>query len=160
MEEAIQRPEGHLERLQLTPRGGKRHWAKVLRKVSVPPITFRCSGIVGISGDCGDSGGLDSAGSKCGFACLALHQLATRPSAPCFEGFARSVVFRVLFLEIREQVLRAIGGPERQGLVVLFIELLGVFNFPQDSFCLYCVCGIGFSLPTGGLDRFRPIHSK
>jgi hypothetical protein len=38
----------------------------------------------------------------------------THPSTRCFNGFARSVVLRVLLLEDWEHMLSAGGGPERK----------------------------------------------
>ena len=124
--------------------------AKVLRKASALPITFRGRSSSGVGGDRGGGGGVDSVGG--GVAGVTGHvggsggvtggtggssaapssasraaawaataaaracprYLATRPGAPCFDGFARSVVFRVLLLEVWEHVLGAVGGPERQ----------------------------------------------
>ena len=60
----------------------------------------------------GGAGG--GVGGNCGGARLPARDLTPRPGAPCFEGFARPVVFRVLLLEAREHVLRAVGGPEHQ----------------------------------------------
>jgi hypothetical protein len=151
VEEANPCLEGCLEHSQLMPRRGKRYWAKVLRKASALPITFRGRSSSGVSGDRGGGGGGDSVGGgvtgvtghvggcggvtggtgggagrtfiggagggvggNCGGARLAARYLATRPGAPCFEGFARSVVFRVVLLEVWEHVRCAVGGPERQ----------------------------------------------
>jgi hypothetical protein len=96
------------------PRRGKRYWAKVLRKASVLPITFRGSGSAGVGRDCGGGGGGDSvgggvtgvtghvggsggvtggtgggAGRNCGGARCAARYLATHPSPRCFNGIAR-----------------------------------------------------------------------
>jgi hypothetical protein len=53
-------------------------------------------------------------GSECGSTCLAHGYLATRPSTPSFNGFARPVILRVFFLEERQYVLGTIGSPEHQ----------------------------------------------
>jgi len=113
----------------------------VLRKASVLPITFRGGvgsggdsvggGVTGVADDMGGGGGVagGTGGSsgrsvigvagggvsgKCGGARLAHRYLATHPGTPCSEGFARSVVFRVLLLEVWEHVLGAVGSPEHQ----------------------------------------------
>jgi hypothetical protein len=108
----------------------------VLRKASVLPITFRSGGgggdsigggVTGVTGDVGGCGGVTGgtggstgsrvigvAGGKCGGARLTHRYLAAHPGTPCFEGFARSVILRVLLLEVREHVLGAVGGPEHQ----------------------------------------------
>jgi hypothetical protein len=77
-----------------------------------------CGGVTGGTG--GSSGGSvigiagGGVGGKCGGARLAHRYLATHPGTPCFEGLARSVVFRVLVLEVRKHVLGAVSGPEHQ----------------------------------------------
>lgn len=48
--------------------------------------------------------------------------MATRPGAPRFDGVSRAAVVRVLLLEQGEDMLGAVSGPERQGMVVLLIE--------------------------------------
>ena len=45
---------------------------------------------------------------------LAHRDLTTHPGTPCFEGLPRSVVFRVVLLEVWEHVLGALSGPEHQ----------------------------------------------
>ena len=65
-----------------------------------------CRSVIGVAG-----GGV---GGKCGGARLAHRYLLTRPGAPGVESFPRSVVFRVVLLEVREHVLGAVGGPEHQ----------------------------------------------
>ncbi len=60
----------------------------------------------------GGAGG--GVGGNCRVARLAALDLTTRPCARGFDGFARPVVFRVLLLEVREHMLGADGGPERQ----------------------------------------------
>lgn len=77
----------------------------------------------GVRGNCG------------GARCTALY-LATRPSARGFNGFVRSVVFRVALLEVWKDVLSAFGGPERQRPVILFIEPLGASDLHRVRFCL------------------------
>jgi hypothetical protein len=88
-------------------------------------------GVTGVTGDVGGCGGMTGGtggssgrgvvgiagggvGGQCGAARLAHRYLTTRPGAPCFNGFARSGVFRVVLLEVWEHVLGAVGGPERQ----------------------------------------------
>jgi hypothetical protein len=68
---------------------------------------------VASGGVCGDRGG----------ARLTYAYLAARPCSRCLDGFARSVIARVLRLEVREHVLGAVGGPERQRPVVPRVEL-------------------------------------
>jgi len=53
-------------------------------------------------------------GSKCGGAHLAHRDLTTHPGTPCFDRFPRSVVFRIILLEVWEYVLGAVGGSEYQ----------------------------------------------
>jgi hypothetical protein len=53
-------------------------------------------------------------GGNGGGARLAHRDLATRPGTPCFDSIPRSVVFRILLLEVWEYVLGAVGGPEHQ----------------------------------------------
>jgi len=50
--------------LSVIASGGKRYWPKVLRKVSVLPITFLGGGSGGFGGDCGAGGGGDSVGGS------------------------------------------------------------------------------------------------
>ena len=75
-----------------------------------------CGGVTGGTGGgtgrslIGVAGG--GMGGKCGGARLAHRYLTTHPGTPCFEGSARSVVFRVLLLEVREYMLGAVSGPE------------------------------------------------
>jgi len=64
----------------------------------------RC--MIGLAGGC--------VGGKCGGACCATRYLATRPSTPGFDGLARPVVLRMLFLEEWKHALGAVGGPECQ----------------------------------------------
>jgi hypothetical protein len=74
--------------------------------VTGSPGGSSCRSVIGVAG-----GGV---GGKCGGARLAHRYLATRPGPPCFDGFARPVVFRVVLLEVWEHVLGAVGGPEHQ----------------------------------------------
>lgn len=67
-------------------------------------------------------------GAECCGARYAALDFATGPSASGFDGFARAVVFRINLLEEREDVLGAIGGPERQCPVVQLVEPLGLFS--------------------------------
>ena len=60
VEEANQCLEGYIERSHLMPRRGKRYRAKVLRKASALPITFRGRSSFAVGGDRGGGGGLDS----------------------------------------------------------------------------------------------------
>lgn len=53
-------------------------------------------------------------GGKCGGAHLAHRDLTTHPGTPCFDRFPRSVVFRIILLEVWEYVLGAVGGSEYQ----------------------------------------------
>ena len=53
---------GQPERYQLMPRRRKRYWAKVLRKASALPITFRDSRSSGVAGDRGGGRGVDRVG--------------------------------------------------------------------------------------------------
>lgn len=87
----------------------------------VAGVTGYMGGCGGVTGSTGGSAGRTiisvasgGVGGNCGSARLAALYLTPRPGAPCFKGFARSVVFRVLLLEVREHVLGAVGGPEHQ----------------------------------------------
>jgi len=77
-----------------------------------------CGGVTGGTGGrsgrsvIGVAGG--GVGGECGGARLAHRYLATHPGTPGFDGFARPVVSRVLRLEVRQHMLGAVGGPERQ----------------------------------------------
>jgi hypothetical protein len=77
-----------------------------------------CGGVTGGAGGgagrrlIGVAGG--GVGGNCGGARLAHRNLTTHPGTPCFEGIPRSVVFRVLLLEVWEYVLGAFSGPEHQ----------------------------------------------
>lgn len=51
-------------------------------------------------------------GGKCGGPRLAHRYLATDPGTPCFDRSARSVVSRVLMLEVRKHLFGTIGSPE------------------------------------------------
>jgi len=70
----------------------------------------RCTGggtgcrMLGITG-----GGMSG---KCRSTSLAYGYFTTRPSAPCFNGFARAVVPGICFLEILEYVLCAVSSPD------------------------------------------------
>lgn len=46
-------------------------------------------------------------GCKCGGAGFAHRYFTTHPGTPCFDGFSRPVVFRVLLLEIYKHMLRS-----------------------------------------------------
>ncbi len=88
----------------------------------------RVTGVIGNVGCCGGvTGGVcrslggrilgvagGGMGSECGFPCVNHRQVAARPSARCFNGLARPLVFRVHFLKVRERVLGAVCGPDRQ----------------------------------------------
>jgi len=88
-------------------------------------------GVTGVTGDVRGCGGVGSStgggtgcsligvagggvGSKCGGARLAERYLTTHPGTPCFDSPPRSVVFRVLLLEVWEHMLGAVCGPEHQ----------------------------------------------
>jgi hypothetical protein len=114
----------------------------VFPKVSVLPITFLGGGdgacgddgvsgsVTGVTGNVGGCGGVTGStgggascsligvagggvGGKCGGARLAQGDLATHPGTHCFYSFPRSVVFRALLLEVREDMFGAVCGPER-----------------------------------------------
>ena len=83
------------------------------------------NGGCGVGGNSGVGGGRGVVGGvryKHGGPCLAHRDLTAHPGMPCFDGFARSVVFRLLLLEGWEQVLGAVCGPEHQRPVVLLVE--------------------------------------
>lgn len=63
-------------------------------------------------------------GGKCGGTDSAKRHLAARPGTPRLDGFARSVVLRILFLEEGEHVFGAVGGPKHQGPMIRFVECL------------------------------------
>jgi hypothetical protein len=114
---------------------GKRYWPKVLRKVSVLPITFLGGGsgggdggvgggadgvgggVSGVTGNVGGCGGVTGGtgggtsrsligvagggvGGNRGGARLPQRYLTTHPGTSCFDSFPRSVVFRVLLVEV------------------------------------------------------------
>ena len=109
----------------------------------VPGMTGHVGGAGGVTRGTGDGAGRNVigvagrsvGGNRCGARLAALY-LTPRPSARCFDGLARPVVFRVLLLEVPKHVLGAVGSPERQRPLVLFIEPLGVFNLHRDLFGL------------------------
>jgi hypothetical protein len=68
----------------------------VLRKASVLPIAFLDGGSGRVGGDCG--------GTR-----LAHRNLTAHPGTPRFDSIPRSVVFRVLLLEVRDYVLGAVS---------------------------------------------------
>ena len=91
-------------------------------------VGSRMTGVIGYVGCCGGvtggacgrlsrsmiggpSGGV---GSECGLARVNHRQVTSRPSACSFDGLARPLVFRVHFLKVRERVLGAVSGPDRQ----------------------------------------------
>jgi hypothetical protein len=87
----------------------------------VPGVTGHVGGAGGVTGGTGDGLGRTfigiaggGVGGNCGGACRATRYLATCPSTPCFNGFARSVVLRVLLLKEWQHMLGAVGGPERK----------------------------------------------
>jgi hypothetical protein len=87
----------------------------------VTGVTGHVGGAGGVTGGTGDGTGRTfiggaggGVGGNCGGARTAARYLTTHPSTRCFNGFARSVVLRVLLLEIWEHVLCAVGGPEHQ----------------------------------------------
>jgi hypothetical protein len=73
-------------------------------------VTSREGGGAGRS-SIGVAGGV---GGKCGGAQLAHHDLTMHPGTPCFGRFPRSVVFRIILIDVWEYVLGAVGGSEYQ----------------------------------------------
>jgi hypothetical protein len=72
-------------------------------------------GLVGsVRGVIGNVGGCGGVGGEYGGTCLAHRNLTTHPGMPCFDSIPRSVVFRVLLLEVWEYVLDAVSGPEHE----------------------------------------------
>lgn len=77
-----------------------------------------CGGLTGGTG--GGAGGSligvagGGMGGRCGGARLAHRYLTTYPGTPCFDSFPRSVISRVLLLEVSEYMLGAVCGPEHQ----------------------------------------------
>lgn len=63
-------------------------------------------------GVAGSAGG--GVGGEGGGAYLTQRYLATHPDARRVDSFPRSVVLRVLLLEMREYALGAAGGPQHQ----------------------------------------------
>jgi hypothetical protein len=87
----------------------------------VPGVTGHVGGSGGVTGGTGDGTGRTfiggaggGVGGNCGGARCAARYLTTRPSTRCSNGFARSVVLRVLLLEEWKHMLGAVGGPERK----------------------------------------------
>ncbi len=86
------------------------------------------TGVTGNMGGCGGVTGGAGGGTGCTFigiagggvganrggARLAQRYLTTHPGTACFDGFPRSVVFRVLLLEVWKYMLGAVSGPEHQ----------------------------------------------
>ena len=79
------------------------------------------SGACSCSGRCVIDVAGGSVGGHCGGARFTARYLTTRPSAPCVDSCSRSAVIRVVLFEIREHVIGAVGGPERQRLVILLV---------------------------------------
>ena len=118
----------------------------------VPGVTSHVGGAGGVTGCTGDgtsrifigsAGG--SVGGNCGGARNAAHYLTTHPGTRGFNGFARSVVLRVLLLKQWKHMLGAVGGPERKQSLVLLVEMpgclpgswwCGCFHNPSTSFGL------------------------
>jgi hypothetical protein len=88
-------------------------------------------GVTGVTGHVGGSGGVTGGtgggarrtfigvagggvGGNGGGARCAARYLTTHPGTRCFNGFARSVVLRVLLLEEWKHMLGTVGGPERK----------------------------------------------
>ncbi len=92
----------------------------------VPSNVGGCGGVTGGTGGSASRGSICIAGGgmggKRGGARLAHRDLVTHPRTPCFHGVPRSVVSRVLLLEVWEYVPGAIGGPERQQPMVSLVE--------------------------------------
>jgi hypothetical protein len=88
---------------------------------SVSGVTGNVGGCGGVTGGAGGGTGRSLIGvagggvsGNCGGARLAARYLSTHPGMPCFDGFPRSVVFRVLLLEVWKYMLGAVSRPERQ----------------------------------------------
>jgi hypothetical protein len=88
---------------------------------SVTGVTGNVGGRGGVAGGTGGGTGRrligvagGSVSGKCGDARLAQRYLTTHPGTPCFDSLPRSVVVRVLLLEVREYMLGAVSGPEHQ----------------------------------------------
>jgi hypothetical protein len=62
-------------------------------------------------------------------------QLTPRPGARRLDGLPGSVVFRILLLEMRKDVLGAVGGPERQCPVVGVVETHRAFGEGTGGRC-------------------------
>ena len=78
-------------------------------------VSRGASGGLGL-GSIGLAGG--GVGGERGGACLAHLHPSARPGTPRLDGPPRPGVSRALLLEVREHVLGAVGGPERQRSVV------------------------------------------
>ena len=107
---------------------------------SVRGVTGNVGGCGGVTGVAGGSAGRSligvaggGVGGECGGARLAHRNLTTHPGTSCFDSIPRSVVFRVLLLEVWEYVLGAASGPEHQRSVVPLLEP----HF-SSTFCLSC----------------------
>jgi hypothetical protein len=118
------------------PRSGKRYWEGAPEGVGGDRggdggVDSVGGGVAGVTGHVGGSGGVTGGtgggagrtfiggagggvGGNCGCSRRAARYLTTHPSTCCFNGFARSVVLRVLLLEEWKHVLGAVGGPERK----------------------------------------------
>jgi len=88
---------------------------------SMRGVSTNVGGRGGVTGGTGGGAGRTSiggtgsgVGGKCGGTHLAHRNLTAHPRTPRFEGFARSVVFGVVHLEVWEYVLGAGSGPEHQ----------------------------------------------
>jgi hypothetical protein len=86
-----------------------------------PGVTGHVGSSGGVTGGTGDRSGRSVIGGSRGGVggngggarCAALY-LTTRPGTRGFNGFARSVILRVLLLEEWKHMLGAVGGPERK----------------------------------------------
>jgi hypothetical protein len=145
-------PESSYRRFSIVVSSGKRYYPKVLWKASGLPFAFLGggyvrvgggdsvrSGVTGVTDHVGCSSGVTSGtgggtgrtficiasggvGGDCGGTCLAHPYFAPRPCSRRLDSFPRAVIARILLLEMREYVLGAVGGPERQRSLVFFVE--------------------------------------
>jgi hypothetical protein len=141
-QEVVHRRSVNADSVSVIASGGKRYRPKVLREASVLPVAFLGGRVVGggygvigsvrgvrgnVGGCCGMTGrasggaGCSSVGVAgsgvggiCGGARLGHRDLTTHPGTPCFDRFPRSVVIRIILLEVWEYALGTGSGPENQ----------------------------------------------
>ena len=96
---------------------------------SVRGVAGNVGGCGSVTGGAGSSTGRiligvagGSVGGKCGGTRLAHRNLRTHPGTPCFESIPRSIVFRVLLLEVWEYVFGAVSGPQHHCPMVPLVE--------------------------------------